>query len=90
MNRSTLGATVFLCAFFSGISSGAQETRSLKTADTEVRFENAAGGPHLLDLKTNDGQVTQDQIVTDSANNTLSEIDFRRDKEALVFQQSGM
>ena len=41
-------------------------------------------------LKTNDGQVTQDQIVTDSANNTLSEIDFRRDKEALVFQQSGM
>jgi len=41
-------------------------------------------------LKTNDAQVTQDQIVTDSANNTLSEIDFRRDKEALVFQQSGM
>ena len=41
-------------------------------------------------LKTNDGQVAQDQIVTDSANNTLSEIDFRRDKEALVFQQSGM
>jgi hypothetical protein len=53
MNRSTLGATLFLCAFFSGISSGAQETRSLKTADTEVRFENTAGGPHLLDLKTN-------------------------------------
>jgi len=41
-------------------------------------------------LKTNDAQVTQDQIVTDSASNTLSEIDFRRDKEALVFQQSGM
>jgi hypothetical protein len=41
-------------------------------------------------LKTNDGEVTQDQVVTDSANNTLSEIDFRRDKEALVFQQSGM
>jgi hypothetical protein len=41
-------------------------------------------------LKTNDAQVTQDQIVTDSANNTLSEIDFRRGKEALVFQQSGM
>ena len=41
-------------------------------------------------LKTNDGQVTQDQIVTDSANKTLSEIDFRRDKDALVFQQSGM
>jgi hypothetical protein len=41
-------------------------------------------------LKTNDGQVTQDQIVTNSENKTLSEIDFRRDKEALVFQQSGM
>ena len=41
-------------------------------------------------LKTNDGQVTQDQIVTDSTNNRLNEIDFRRDKEALVFQQSGM
>jgi hypothetical protein len=41
-------------------------------------------------LKTNDVQVTQDDIVTDSANKTLTEIDFHRDKEALVFQQSGM
>jgi hypothetical protein len=41
-------------------------------------------------LKTNDNQVTQDEIVTNTANNTLSEIDFRRDKEVLVFQQSGM
>jgi hypothetical protein len=41
-------------------------------------------------LKTNDGQVTQDEIVTDSATKTLTEIDFHRDKEALVFQQSGM
>jgi hypothetical protein len=41
-------------------------------------------------LKTNDGEVTQDGIVTDSANKTLTEIDFHRDKEALVFQQSGM
>ncbi|MGA8501537.1 MAG: hypothetical protein WB683_08330 [Candidatus Sulfotelmatobacter sp.] len=40
-------------------------------------------------LKTNDSQVTADAIQTDSANNTLNEIDFRRDKEALVFQ-SGM
>jgi hypothetical protein len=40
-------------------------------------------------LKTNDSQVTQDAIQIDSANNTLNEIDFRRDKEALVFQ-SGM
>jgi len=63
MNRSTLGATLFLCAFFSGISSGAQETRSLKTADTQVRFENTAGGPHLLDLKTNDGQFWSNRAV---------------------------
>jgi hypothetical protein len=41
-------------------------------------------------LKTNDGQVTQDQIVTNTTNNTLSEIDFRHDKQAVVFQQSGM
>jgi hypothetical protein len=41
-------------------------------------------------LKTNDGEVTRDQIVTDTQNNTLHEIDFGRNKEALVFQQSGM
>lgn len=61
-------------------------------ADTQVTFvrdgKTIATVPATL--KTNDGQVTQDQIVTDSKNNTLSEIDFRRDKEALVFQQSGM
>jgi hypothetical protein len=41
-------------------------------------------------LKTNDDQVTQDEIVTGSGNNTLEEIDFRHGKEAVVFQQSGM
>jgi hypothetical protein len=44
-------------------------------------------------LKTNDAQVRQDDIVTDttSANTkTLTEIDFGRDKESLVFGQSGM
>ena len=44
-------------------------------------------------LKTNDSQVTQDGIVIDttSANTkTLKEIDFGRDKESLVFEQSGM
>jgi hypothetical protein len=40
-------------------------------------------------LKTNDDQVTQDAIETDEANKTLDEIDFRRDKTALIFQ-SGM
>ena len=41
-------------------------------------------------LKTNDNDVTQDSIETNSANKTLEEIHFRRDKESLVFQQSGM
>jgi hypothetical protein len=41
-------------------------------------------------LKTNDGQATQDEIVTDSKTKMLTEIDFHRDKQALVFQQSGM
>ena len=41
-------------------------------------------------LKTNDNQVTQDSVVENTVNKTLDEIDFRRDKESLVFQQSGM
>jgi hypothetical protein len=41
-------------------------------------------------LKTNDDQVTQDDIITASENKTLQEIDFRRGKEAVMFQQSGM
>jgi hypothetical protein len=44
-------------------------------------------------LKTNDAQVRQDDIVTatTSANTkTLKEIDFGRNKESLVFEQSGM
>jgi hypothetical protein len=44
-------------------------------------------------LKTNDTKVSQDDIVTDttSANTkTLTEIDFSRNKESLVFEQSGM
>jgi hypothetical protein len=44
-------------------------------------------------LKTNDAHVTQDEIVTNttSANTkTIEEIDFRRTKESLVFEQSGM
>jgi hypothetical protein len=41
-------------------------------------------------LKVNDEQVTQDQVVTNSTSKELNEIDFRRNKEAIVFQQSGM
>jgi hypothetical protein len=44
-------------------------------------------------LKTNDANLHQDEIVTDatSANTkTLTEIDFGRNKESLVFGQSGM
>jgi hypothetical protein len=46
-------------------------------------------------FKTNDTNVTQDEVVTDttSANantKTLKEIDFSHNKESLVFEQSGM
>ncbi len=46
-------------------------------------------------FKTNDTNVTQDEVVTDttSANTntkTLKEIDFSHNKESLVFEQSGM
>jgi hypothetical protein len=44
-------------------------------------------------LKTNDDQVTRDAIVTDTTSShgsTLKEIDFHRQKEAVVFDQSGM
>jgi hypothetical protein len=41
-------------------------------------------------LKTNDGQVVQDAIVTDTTSSTLKEIDFGHDKEAVIFGQSGM
>ncbi len=44
-------------------------------------------------LKTNDNQVTQDEIVTDPGNaNTraLREIDFVHQKEALIFSQGNM
>ncbi len=44
-------------------------------------------------LKTNDAQVHQDDIVTDTTTanvRTLKEIDFGRSKESLVFEQSGM
>jgi virulence-associated protein VagC len=60
--------------------------------DTQVTFlrngKTVATVPATL--KTNDNQVTQDDVVTDSTNNTLREIDFHHDKEALVFQQNGM
>ncbi len=44
-------------------------------------------------LKTNDSQVFQDDIVTDSTSahtQRLREIDFQHQKEALIFGQSGM
>jgi hypothetical protein len=43
-------------------------------------------------LNANDNRVVQDAIVTDTASstNTLKEIDFGRDKESVVFGQSGM
>lgn len=41
-------------------------------------------------LKTNDKQASEDAVVMDTANKTLSEIHFGRDKESLVFQPTGM
>jgi hypothetical protein len=44
-------------------------------------------------LKTNDAQVVQDAIVTDTNSaktQTLKEIDFGHNRESLVFEQSGM
>jgi hypothetical protein len=44
-------------------------------------------------LKANDAQVTQDDLVTDTTSDntkTLKEIDFSRNRESLVFEQSGM
>jgi hypothetical protein len=41
-------------------------------------------------LRVNDEHITQDSVVTDSASKELNEIDFRRNKEAIVFQQNGM
>lgn len=41
-------------------------------------------------LRTNDSTVTQDSITTDTTSHSLKEIDFSHQKEALVFDQSGM
>jgi len=43
-------------------------------------------------LNANDKRVVQDAIVMDTASstNTLKEIDFGRDKESVIFGQSGM
>ena len=44
-------------------------------------------------LKTNDAKVSQDDIMTYTANasiQTLTEIDFSRNKESLIFEQGGM
>jgi len=44
-------------------------------------------------VKTNDARVIQDDVViatTSAKTKTLTEIDFGRNKESLVFEQSGM
>lgn len=41
-------------------------------------------------LRTNDNTVTEDSITTDGTSNSLKEIDFSHQKEALVFDQGGM
>ena len=58
-------------------------------AGPEVQVTFLRGGKAVATvpgtLKTNDSQVTEDAIQTDSSSKTLNEIDFGRDKEALVF-----
>ena len=61
--------------------------------DTERRHDGKIVATVPGTLKTNDPQVTEDDIVIDttSANaKTLKEIDFSHNKESLVFVQSGM
>jgi hypothetical protein len=41
-------------------------------------------------LNANDKRVVQDAIVTDTTSSKLKEIDFGRDKESVIFGQSGM
>jgi hypothetical protein len=44
-------------------------------------------------LQTNDKQVTQDDIIIDTTSahtNTLKELDFSHQKEALIFSQGGL
>jgi hypothetical protein len=41
-------------------------------------------------LNAKDNRVVQDAIVTDTTSSTLKEIDFGRDKESVIFGQSGM
>jgi len=59
--------------------------------DVQVTFlQNGKTVGTVPGTLTNDKEITQDSIVMDSANKTLDAIHFRRDKESLVFQQSGM
>lgn len=61
--------------------------------DVQVTFLQHGKAVATVAGKLKTEGVNQDQIVTDSANSsnkTLDEIDFGRDKEALVFQQNGM
>jgi hypothetical protein len=62
--------------------------------DVQVSFlqhgKTVATAPGKLRTDT---AVSQDQVVTDggdTANKALHEIDFHRDNQALIFQQSGM
>ena len=77
----------------------------LKAGDYTVEWQESSSGVQVSflqnhktvatvpgTLKTNDDQVTQDDIVTDTSNangNVLKEIDFGRQKEALLFGREG-
>lgn len=56
-------AVLCLGMFAVVISVGAQNVQSLHTADTALRFENTPNGPHLIDLRTKDGQLWSNQAT---------------------------
>jgi hypothetical protein len=63
--------------------------KQLEPGSYKVEWQGAGPDVQVTFLHNGKAVATADAVQTDSANNTLNEIDFRRDKEALVFQ-SGM
>ena len=77
----------------------------LKPGDYKLEWQGSGAGTQVsfiqhgktmatapATLKTNDAAVTQDAIVMSTTNSPreLKEIDFHHQKEALIFDQSGM
>jgi hypothetical protein len=59
-----------VCTLAAPIPASAQSVVSLHTADTNLRFENTPNGPHLIELRTKDGQIWRNR-VTEAPPNTM-------------------